>query len=85
MKLGQCIDIDDMTSPNKFGKVTRPSSHFVSLSVFYRPAFTPFYRLYCKIANIQNIDLNSIDHPEKVSEVCEVSMSKSSISRKQAI
>ena len=34
LKLGQCLDMDDMTSPSKFGEVTWPSSHFMDRSVF---------------------------------------------------
>ena len=26
-------------------------------SIFYRPAFLAFYRMFCKIANIRDIDL----------------------------
>ena len=37
--LGQCLDIDDMISPTKFGEARCPSSHFISFTVFYRPAF----------------------------------------------
>ena len=39
LKLGQCLDISDITSPSKFGKVTWPRSHFLGCFVFYRPAF----------------------------------------------
>ena len=27
LKIGQCLVIDDMTSPSKFGEVTGPNSH----------------------------------------------------------
>ena len=39
LKLGRCLDIDDMTSPSKYGEVTLLNSHFTGLSVFHRPAF----------------------------------------------
>ena len=46
-------------------------------SVFYRPAFASFLRLFCKIANLQDIDLkfagsisdSNIDNPAKFREV----------------
>ena len=31
LKLGECLDIGDMTSPSKFGEVTWPSLHFIDL------------------------------------------------------
>ena len=39
LKLGQCLDIDAIKSPSKFGKVTGPSSHFIGHPVFCRAAF----------------------------------------------
>ena len=40
LKLGHCLDIEDMTSPSKFGEVMLPSSHFIGCSVFYWQAFS---------------------------------------------
>ena len=57
LELGQFLDIDDMTSPSIFGEVTWPSSHFMGRFVFYRPAFSAFYRFFCKIANHWDIYL----------------------------
>ena len=39
LKLAQCLDIDEISSPSKFGEITQPGLHFVGRSVFYRPAF----------------------------------------------
>ena len=75
-----------MTSSSEFGEVTWPSSHFMDHSVFYRPAFSAFYRLFCKIANLGDIDLKfsrficdvNSDNPAKFHEV---SMPRSCISK----
>ena len=37
--LGQCLDIDDMISHNKFGKVTWRISYSIGRSVFHTLAF----------------------------------------------
>ena len=79
-------DFDDMTSPSKFGKVTWPTLDSMGRSVFYRPAFSAFYRLFCKIANLWDIDLKfsgfisdvNIDIPAKFREV---SMPRNCISK----
>ena len=52
LKLGQCLDIDDMTSQVQYGEFTWPSSHFMDRLVFYRPVFSIFYRLISKLANL---------------------------------
>ena len=39
LKLGQCLNIDDMASPSEFGDVTRPNLHFTGYSVRYRAAY----------------------------------------------
>ena len=86
MKLGQCLDMDDMTSPSKFGEVMWPILDFTGRSVFYRPALSAFYRLFCKIANFWDIDLKfsgfisdvNSDNPAKFREV---SMPRNCISK----
>ena len=53
-------------------------------SVFYKPAFLAFYRLFCKVANLRDIDLEfsgctsdvNLNNPAKF---CEVSMPKNCI------
>ena len=82
----KCLDMDGLTSPSKFGEVTWPTLDFMGCSVFYRPAFSAFYRMFCKIANLWDIDLKfsgfisdvNIGNPA-------ISMPRSCISRKQAI
>ena len=81
LKLGQCLDVDDMTSPSKFGEVLWPSSDFVDRSVFYSPAIS---RLFCKIANLWDVDLKfsgiiSDVNMDKTAKFCEVSMPWSNI------
>ena len=59
------------------GRVTWPSSDFMGRSVFYRPAFSAFYRLFWKIAKLWGIGLKfsgffsdvNIDNPAKCPEV----------------
>ena len=78
--------MDNMTSPSKFGEVAWPILDFTGCSVFYRQAFPAFYRLFCKIANLWDIDLKfsgsifdvNSDNPEKFHEV---SMPRSCISK----
>ena len=43
---------------------------------------SPFYRLFCKIASLSDFSDFNVDNPAKF---CEASMSRSCISRKQAI
>ena len=42
LKLGQCLDIDDMTSPSKFGEVTWPTSNSMGQTSFFRH-FTDYF------------------------------------------
>ena len=44
LKLGQYLDIDDMTSLIKFGEVTWCTLHFMGRLVFYRLALSAFHR-----------------------------------------
>ena len=53
-KLGQCLDMDDMTSASKLGEVTWPSSAVLYLSY---QLFSAFYIMFCKIENLWDIDL----------------------------
>ena len=57
MKLGQCLDMDDITSLREFVEFTLPTSDFRGCSVSYRLAFSAFYRLFCKIVNLWDIDM----------------------------
>ena len=83
--------MDDMTSPSKFGEVTWPILDFTGRSVFYIPAFSAFYRLFCKIANFWDIDLKfselisdaNIDNPAIFLNLS--SMSRSYIYRNQTV
>ena len=69
--------MDDMTPPSKFDEFTWPTSDFIGPFVFYRPAFLAFYRLFCKIANLWDMDLKislfishvNSDNPAKFREV----------------
>ena len=54
MKIGKYLDNDEMTSKSEFGEVTRPISYSMGRTGFHRPAF---YRLFCKLANLGDIDL----------------------------
>ena len=49
--------MDDMTSPSNFSEVRWPTLEFMGRIVFYRLAFSAFYRLFCKIASHWVIDL----------------------------
>ena len=44
--------MDNMKSPSKFSDVVWRILDFMGRSVFYRPAFLAFYRMFCKIANL---------------------------------
>ena len=44
LKLGQCLDVDDITSPTKCGDVPWPNLNFTASPVFCRNAF---YILVC--------------------------------------
>ena len=64
LKLGQCLDMDAMTSPSKFGHITWPTLDFMSCSVV-------------KIANLWDINLKflgfisnvNINNPAKFREI----------------
>ena len=49
--------IFQIKSPNKFREVACLSSHFVGGFVFRRSAFCGIFRLFCKISNLQDINL----------------------------
>ena len=49
LNFGQCLELDDIGTLNKFGDVTLPSLHLIDHSVFHRPAF---YKLVCKIVDL---------------------------------
>ena len=49
-----------MTPRSKFSEVTRPSSHFVGRSVFYRPAF-------CAILQIVLLNSKSLRYRSEIS------------------
>ena len=57
LKLGQCLDRDDIILSTIFGESTWPSSHFTACFVFYRQAF---YRLVYQIINLRDIDLQHL-------------------------
>ena len=54
LKLGQCLDIDDIILSTIFGESTWHSSHFTACFVFYGQAF---YRLVYQIINLGDTDL----------------------------
>ena len=54
LKLGHCLDIDDIILASIFDEIIRPSSHFTACFVFYGQAF---YRLVYQIINLRDIDL----------------------------
>ena len=75
-----------MTPPSDFGEVTRPISYFMGRSVFYGQVFLAFYRLFCKIADIRDIDLKfsgsiSDVNSDNPAQFLEVSMPRSCISK----
>ena len=80
------LDMDDMASHRKFGKVTWPKSRFIDYLYFADQLFLSFYRLLCKIANLgyiylkfsRSISDNNIDNPAKF---CDISMPKICISK----
>ena len=82
-KLGQCLDIDDITPPRKFDDVTWPSSHFIGRSVFiinqHLVEFTDhdIDLKFSKLIFIVNIDI-----PAKF---CKITMPKRCISKYQLI
>ena len=49
LKLGQCLDMDDITLPSKFGELTCRSSGFMDRSVCHTPIFASCYILFFKI------------------------------------
>ena len=74
MKLGQCLDIDAITSPTKFCDFPWPSLLFTAYSVFCRPAS---YRLVYKIINLCDINLTCLGEISNVNidnctKLCEV-------------
>ena len=80
------MDRDEMTSPFTFGKVTWPSLHSMGRSVFYRQLFSAYHRLFCKVTNLWEINLNfSVSIPDvniyKTAKLRDVSMPKSCISK----
>ena len=46
-----------MALPSKFSEVMSRGPQFTGRSVFYRPAFSAFYRLFSKIGDLWDIDL----------------------------
>ena len=62
LQLGQCLDIDDMTSPSKFIKSRDLVRIFWPALYFTDRHFLAFHILLYNIANLRNINLKFQDH-----------------------